>query len=91
MDKINNSKIAMYTIYDKKGKRYDTPFFAFSDVHAKRQFIMMVEGTGMIAQFKDDFELYKLLYFDIPLGDIELLRKELIMTGTEYIKKEDKK
>jgi hypothetical protein len=77
-------KIALYTIFDKKSMRYDTPFFAHGDIHAKRHFIMLIrDNTTMVSQFRTDFELYRVGFFEVVNGDLEVGSKDLIMSGNE--------
>lgn len=54
-------ELIVYSIYDKKSETYDTPFFAFSDIMAKRHFTMLVLKKGsVISTFKDSFILKRL-------------------------------
>jgi hypothetical protein len=51
-----------YAVYDRKAINYDVPFFAKSDLFAKRKFVMDVMARSrntMISSFKDDFELHR--------------------------------
>lgn len=76
-------KINMYSIFDKKSNRYDTPFFTFDEIGAKRHFIMITrDKKSMVSQFKDSFDLYHLGVFDIVTGEFKY-EKELILEGKE--------
>lgn len=85
------TEIAVYAIYDKKGKMYDTPFFAVSDLFAKRRYyIMAEEEKSVLKMWPEDFALYRLAGFDTESGKIND-DKELIIDGKMIEKKEDKK
>lgn len=81
-DYENDSEtIGMYAFYDLKSKRYDTPFFAQSDLFAGRHYKMVVEKPGtMINQFRDDFDLHRIGFYDLEDGTIVEFR-ECIITG----------
>lgn len=82
-------KIKMYSIYDKKSRRFDTPFFANDDVNAIRHFTMLVnDKKSMLSEFKDDFQVHSLLQFDIITGEIKTFNKEIIVEGNQIIGKE---
>lgn len=78
-------KLEMYTFFDKKSQRFDTPFFTYDEVGAKRNFHMQSRKKGsIINSFKNDFELYFLGTFDIVEGEINLLEvKKLVLEGKE--------
>lgn len=64
-------RISCYSYYDKEGERWDTPFFAFNDLMAERNFRLRVSEEGTILhKFKDAFELYKVGEFDVEEGKI---------------------
>lgn len=86
---FNFTIIHMYAIYDRKGEKYDIPFFAHSDLFAKRKFTMMVQEKGTILQqFKNDFDLVGLGSVNIVTGEVKELKKTVI-EGTQ-IKREEK-
>lgn len=63
------NKIKMYSFYDKKSDRYDTPFFTFDEVGAKRHFIMSIQKKGTLMNtFKDDYNLVYITDFCIDDG-----------------------
>lgn len=66
---MNN--LRSYAVYDKKAIMYDVPFFAKSDLFAKRKFIMDVQQrqrSSMLSSFKDDFELHFVGEFNPDTG-----------------------
>lgn len=58
----NNPEIApMYSIYDKKGEAWQTPFFAKNDIFAQRVFILRIkEEGGFMNAWPEDFVLYRI-------------------------------
>lgn len=55
----------MYSFYDKKAKRYDTPFFCQSDLFAKRHFSLVLDKPGtLMHKYADEFTLVRLGSFD---------------------------
>lgn len=61
------SEVGVYAVYDHKSKLFDIPFFARGDVMAARRFIMdvkRVDAQNMLRTFKDEFEVWRLGYFD---------------------------
>lgn len=74
----------MYSVYDVKGLRYDTPFFANDDLYAKRHFTMMIQKIDtMVGMFKDDFELVKLGSFDVETGKAVNIEPDTILQGKQ--------
>lgn len=58
---MNHNELGIYAIHDKKSQKYDTPYFAISDLFAKRRFlIMMDEEKSPLNKWNEDFELHKL-------------------------------
>lgn len=81
------SELAVYAIYDNKGERFDTPFFAISDLFAKRRYTLMMEEKGSpLGRWPDEFALYKLSDFDIETGKM-LPEKKLVFEGKTLVKK----
>lgn len=79
--------LGIYAIRDKKSERFDTPFFAVSDLFAKRRYLLMVDEEGsVLAKWTDEFELHKLGTISVLSGEIEI-EKKVVMFGNE-IKKE---
>lgn len=81
----------MYAYYDMKSQVYDTPFFAFHDINAERNFIMTVQKNDtMLARFKDEMQLYKIGEFDKESGKINSFDFNiLIMDGKQIDIKEN--
>ena len=70
----------IYAIYDIKSEQYDTPFFAVSDLYAKRRFLIMSdEEKSPLYKWPEDFELHKVATFGLNMGfttsDIKLIFK----------------
>lgn len=80
-------QINMYSYYDKKSQRYDTPFFSFNHLFAERSFRILADKEGtMMSKFTHDFELYQIGVFDNETGQFEY-KKEFVIDGIS-IKKE---
>ena len=80
--------LGIYAIRDSKSERYDTPYFAVSDIFTKRRFLLMVDEEGsVLSKWPDEFELHKLAAINILTGQISMIGKEVIISGKE-IKKE---
>lgn len=86
-------KIKLYSIYDLKAQRYDTPFFCKDDINAKRHFIMMADQNGsMVNTFLKEFELRLLCEFDVLLGVITVYENiKTVLEGKQILKEENKK
>lgn len=79
----------LYSVWDKEGKRYDTPFLAFSDLFAKRKFIMFANDENSIfTKFKNAFELHKIGSFNVITGDLSACN-DIIITGLQIIEGEN--
>ena len=77
----NSSEIGMYSFYDKKAERYDTPFFCADDMFAMRHYKMVSEKDGsMIATFKEDFDVHRLGFVNVVTGTYTE-KKETIVDG----------
>lgn len=62
--------LTMYTIFDHKGGRFDTPFFAYNDVMAERRFVMgLKDKNTVMGNFPTHFSLVKLGEFDVLTGN----------------------
>lgn len=83
--------ISLYSMYDKKSERFDTPFFSIDDVNAKRKFVMAIhDNKTLISQFKNDFQLHKLGTFNVLTGKLNDLQDEVIvLEGNQIVKPED--
>ena len=59
----------MYAVYDKVAEVYDTPIFFLTEVHAKRWFMdIVMKGEGRMENHSGDFELHKLIEFNVNNG-----------------------
>ena len=64
--------IGLYAIWDKKSEIYDNPFFAISDVYAKRRYLLMMDQEqSPLLKWKDDFELHLVGKFNNFTGKTE--------------------
>lgn len=82
------TKVEIFAIYDLKGEKYDVPFFAHSELFAKRRFILMLDEKGILQKFLDEFQLIKIGIFNILTGGIEEDMK-IVLEGKQ-IRKEIK-
>lgn len=80
----------MYTYIDQKSKRADTPFFCHNDINAERKFIMDIRNKEtIVSQFKDDFTLIRVGFFDIEKGTF-IEEEEVIREGIQIDSGEEK-
>jgi len=82
--------LGIYAIFDKKSERYDTPFIAYSDLFAKRRFMLMLDEDGPLRKWPDDFRLDKVGSFDVKTSNVKETKNMLLEAGA-VIKKEEKK
>jgi hypothetical protein len=76
--------LKLYSVYDKKGDRYDTPFFALNDLHAERRFVAgMQDNKTVFAQFKNDFELHCVGEFNVLSGLLDQKCIETVIEGKQ--------
>jgi hypothetical protein len=80
--------VGMYSFYDKKSKRYDTPFFCQSDMFAGRHYKMITgkEGT-MLNTFKKDFNVVRLGFYNMKTGVYNECY-DMIINGKNEVKKD---
>ena len=81
--------VKIFGLFDKKGKKFDIPFFAHNELFAKRKFIMMAKEESILKEFLHDFELAKIGEFNIVTGIITA-DYEIILEGNQ-IRKENYK
>lgn len=83
-------QIQMYSVFDKKSDRWDTPFFAFDNLAAKRHFIMMIRKEGsMINNFPTDFDLYHIGSFNVETAEMLIdLKYTILLSGNEVVNNE---
>lgn len=60
----------LYSIYDTVAKEFAAPFMANNDDHANRLFQNAI-GQAVKSGFADDFELYRICYFNAVTGMVE--------------------
>ena len=78
--------LEMYAIYDKKGERFDTPFFTLDEVNAKRKFkIDFMRSGTLINTFPEDFELVRIASFNVEKGEL-IKMKQSILEGKQLPK-----
>ncbi len=64
-------ELKIYAIWDRKSRKYDTPFFAISDIFAKRRYLIMAdEKRSPLAMWPEDFELHRVGKFNMDQGDM---------------------
>lgn len=80
------NQLGMYSFYDMKSGKYDTPFWCQSNLSAKRHYTMVMEQESMIARFKEDFCLDRIGIFHLTTGDYDE-NYERIIAGTLTEKK----
>jgi len=79
--------IGIYSIWDKKGKKFDVPFFAANQLFARRRFLMMAKEESILKEFINDFDLCYIGKFNLINGHLEKSFEKLI--EGKQIKKED--
>jgi len=74
------------SVYDIKAKLWSTPFFSHSAIVAARDFSAAARGTGGIAQFPADYELYSIGKWDEVTGAFSADDQfSLIARGSDFI------
>lgn len=87
----SSTHIGMYAFYDLEAKTYDVPFFAKSDLFAKRHFkIRASNPDNILSQFREHMELIRLGYFCLKDGDFEPMFDK-IYSGAQFNLEENKK
>jgi len=80
----------IYTIRDKKAGIYLMPFCCHSDGEAARQIdhIVNSEEKNQIADYPEDYDLYKIGYFDdVETGSITAIEKPAFVVALATLKK----
>jgi len=81
--------LGIYAIRDIKSERYDTPYFAISEIFAKRRFLLMVdEEPSVLSKWRNEFELHKLGDVNIITGKVIHVEIQVILSGNEIKKGE---
>lgn len=81
-------KTPMYAFYDNEAQLFDTPFFCQSDMFAGRHYKMATQKEGMLKQFREKFDVYRLGYFDTKTGEFTEKFQEII-NGKQALKLEE--
>ena len=82
----DDSWLNIYSIYDIKGERFDTPFFAHSDLFAKRRYLLMMEEErSPLAMWQGDFELHLIGRYNVRTN-VLIEEKELILEGASIVR-----
>ena len=64
--------IGVYSIYDTKGDRFDTPFHCMNNLFALRHYEMQITKEGsMLQKYADDFQLFRTGWFNLTTGLFE--------------------
>lgn len=65
-------KLNLYSIFDKKARTYNTPFYLLNDEIAKRTALDLVKDhTTTIAKHPQDFILFRIGEFDDQTGHVQ--------------------
>lgn len=88
-DERDDSWLSIYSIYDKKGERFDTPFFAHSNLFAKRRYLLMMEeDRSPLAMWPGDFELHLVGRYNVRTN-VLIEEKEVILEGAAVAPRKD--
>ena len=72
-------KICLYSVYDLKAQKYDTPWFTASDLFATRKFTLALEQDATVFnRFKNEFVLRKIGDFHVLTGEFTMDIKDVI-------------
>lgn len=78
-------KMVMCSIRDKKAAAWLNPMFFLSEGQAVRSFSDAVnEGQGDIGKHPEDFDLFRLGYFDQLTGDVEVTEAYHLGLGINF-------
>lgn len=71
--------LSMYSIFDSRSGIYNSPFVAFSDGDASRAVIRQARNPeSQIAQFPEDYVLYRIGSFDERTGLLTQVTPETV-------------
>lgn len=73
------------SVYDTRAKLWSTPFFSHSAAVAVRDFSAAAKGTGGIAQFPADYQLWSLGEWDDENGLFSLADKTFLARGDDFL------
>ena len=71
------NKLNLYAIWDTETKVFDNPWFAPSDLFAKRRFHLMTTESKTLKTWPQQFELWRIVNFDLELDPNEYIKKQL--------------
>jgi hypothetical protein len=78
-------EIGIYTVYDIKQEIFEMPFFATSDLNAKRRFMIMIdEKDSVLNKWRQDYDLMKLGMYNTKTG-IVVQNQKTVMEGKSYV------
>lgn len=78
--------LGIYSIYDKKGERFDTPFFAHSDLFAKRRLLLLMEEErSPLRMWPNDFELHSVGRYNV-LTNTLIEEKRLLLECASVVR-----
>lgn len=71
-NQINDPNIVfLYSFYDRQSESFDTPFFAISDLMAKRHYeIVTRDENSILGAFSHEFDLCRVGLFNKRTGEI---------------------
>lgn len=79
----------LYSIYDKKSGVMSPLFCAENDFIARRAFFRSA-GSGDLAVFPEDFDLYKVGEFNLHSGAVEGITPcEFVCSAIEFVNRSD--
>ena len=80
----------LYSVYDKKSGLLSPLFCAENDFIARRAFFRSA-GSGDLAVFPEDFDLYKVGEFDLHNGHLkDITPSEFVCSAIEFVNRSDK-
>lgn len=65
----------IYTVYDKKGKFYDLPFYQREDESAKRAMKMALSKNQLMTAYAEDYQLWQIGSFNEKTAQITFPKK----------------
>lgn len=79
----------LYSIYDKKSGVMSPLFCAENDFISRRAFFRSA-GSGDLAVFPEDFDLYKVGEFDLHTGQVkDICPSEFVCSALEFVDRSD--
>ena len=82
--------INLYAVFDRKGNRYDTPFFTSNDLFAQRIFhLRMQEDLSFLKEWPEDFILFQVGTFNVNTS-LLVHDRRVIVEGRQIAKEKSK-